>query len=85
MKYQVGDLVFVKDVNSEAFHRNHPRLPLLVHSHLIRTFGIITAVEKYNHIFKGSSEKDNSYVWYSQVDNKEYHFYEDEVDGEVIK
>jgi hypothetical protein len=75
MKYQVGDLVFVKDVNSEAFHWNH----------LIHTFGIITVAEKYNDIFKGLSEKDNSYVWYSQVDNKEYHFYEDEVTGEIVK
>ena len=84
MKYSVGDLVLIKDDNSNSFHWNHPGQPLLVHSHLIGTFGIITVAEKYNHIFKGPSEKDNSYVWYSQVDGKEYHFYEDELTGEII-
>ena len=87
MKYNVGDLVFIKDFNSSSFHWNHPGQPLQGHSHLIGTFGIITVAEKYNHIFKGfkgSSEKDNSYVWYSQVDGKEYHFYEEELTGEII-
>jgi hypothetical protein len=79
MKYQVGDLLLIKDTNSNAFQRNHSRLPLLVHPHLIHTFGIITVAEKYNHIL------DNYYVWYSQVDGKEYSFFEDEVTGEIVK
>jgi hypothetical protein len=78
MKYKVGDLVLLKDI----------RLPLRlrVRPHLHNTLGIITEVEKHSNIFeKDLSESDNGYIWYSQVDNKEYYFYQDEVDGEVIK
>ena len=72
MKYQVGDLILVKNIDLR------PRLQ--------NTYGIITATEKHTDIFeKDSTEKDNGYIWYSQVDGKEYHFYEDEVDGEVTK
>ena len=86
MKYQIGDLLLVKEI--------HPRLPLLPRllplprprPPLNNTFGIITAVEKHTDIFqKDSTENDNGYIWYSQVDNKEYYFYEDEVIGEVVK
>ena len=70
MKYQIGDLLLVKDID--------PRLN--------NTFGIITAVEKHTDIFqKDSTENDNGYIWYSQVDNAEYYFFEDEVVGEVVK
>ena len=92
MKYQVGDLVLVKN-NNPHLHLHlrllphlhlHPRLR--PHLHLNNTYGIITAVEKHTDIFeKDSTEKDNGYTWFSQVEQKEYHFYEDEVDGEVIK
>ena len=86
MKYKVGDLVLVKDIR---FPPLRPRpLPLLrLHPlpRLKNTFGIITEVEKHSDIFeKGSTENDNGYIWYSQVDGKEYYFYQDEVDGEVL-
>lgn len=88
MKYQVGDLLLVKDFDL----RPHLRLLLRPHPHphprlhLNNTFGIITVVEKHSDIFeKDSTENDNGYIWYSQVDNTEYYFYEDEVVGEVVK
>jgi hypothetical protein len=86
MKYQVGDLVLVKDIYPPLHPRlrPHPRLHLL--PRLKNTFGIITKVEKHTDLYeKGSTENDNAYIWYSQADNKEYYFYEDEVDVEVIK
>ena len=92
MKYQVGDLVLIKNIYFRPRprprraplrpRRLHPRL----HPHLQNTYGIITATEKHTDIFeKDSTEKDNGYVWFSQVDQKEYYFYEDEVEGEVVK
>jgi hypothetical protein len=92
MKYQVGDLLLVKEIPPRPRlrvpprPRLHLRLHLLLHPRLNNTFGIITAVEKHGDIFqKDSTENDNGYIWYSQVDNKEYYFYEDEVIGEVVK
>jgi hypothetical protein len=104
MKYQVGELVLVKNIRPlPLLHprplprplplpRLRPRLlprPLLLlrlHLRLNNTYGIITEVEKHSEIFKeNSTENDNGYIWYSQVDGKEYYFYEDEVDGEVFK
>ncbi len=96
MKYKIGDLLLVKDIHLRLrpYPRLHPRpllrprvrpgtLPLL---RLHNTFGIITEVEKHSDIFEyGSTEDDNGYVWYSQMDNKEYYFYQDEIDGEVIE
>jgi len=93
MKYQVGDLVLLKDIHPHPRPNPRPRLRLRLHLRLRlplllrlkNTFGIITKVEKHSHIFKkGSTENDNGYIWYSQVDGKEYYFYEDEVDCEVI-
>jgi hypothetical protein len=90
MKYQVGDLLLVKDIHPRL--RLPPRLPPRLHPRprprprLNNTFGIITAVEKHSDIFESdSTDNDNGYVWYSQVDNTEYYFYEDEVVGEVVK
>jgi hypothetical protein len=78
MKYQVGDLVLVKDIRL----RLRPRPRLRLHN----TIGIITEVEKNSDIFeKDSTENDNGYIWYSQVDGREYYFYQDEVECEVIK
>ena len=92
MKYQIGDLLLVKDIRPLLPPRLPPRPRLLLRPHLRlhprlnNTFGIITAVEKHGDIFqKDSTENDNGYIWYSQVDNKEYYFYEDEVIGEVVK
>ena len=87
MKYQVGDLVLVKNINPRLHPRPlrlRPRLRLRLR--LNNTYGIITEVEKHTDIFeKDSTENDNGYIWYSQVDQKEYYFYEDEVEGEVVK
>jgi hypothetical protein len=90
MKYKVGDLVLIKACVYKS--RPRPRLRLRrrlhphPHLHLMNTFGIITKVEKHSDIFeKGSTENDNCYIWYSQVEGQEHHFYEDEVIGEVIK
>jgi hypothetical protein len=81
MKYKVGDLIVIKDMYPLLLPRLRQRLVLRLHIrlHLKNTLGIITEVEE------SSTEKDNGYIWYSQVDGKEYHFYQDEVDGEVIK
>jgi hypothetical protein len=81
MKYKVGDLILVKKCYYEP--RLHPRPRPLPRLH--NTIGIITEVEKHSDIFeKDSTENDNGYIWYSQVDGKEYHFYQDEVECEVI-
>ena len=98
MKYQVGDLILIKNISPLLLLRPHlrlrprplPRLRLRPHPRLRlrfqNTYGIITAFEKHTDIFeKDSTEKDNGYVWFSQVEQKEYYFYEDELDGEVIK
>jgi hypothetical protein len=91
MKYKVGDLILVKKCYYEP--RLHPRLRLPPrlrphphpHLHLYNTIGIITEVEKHSDIFeKHSTENDNGYIWYSQVDGREYYFYEDEAECEVI-
>jgi hypothetical protein len=93
MKYKVGDLILVKKCYYETrillhLHpplRLHPPLHPPLHPHLHNTIGIITEVEKHSDIFeKDSTENDNGYIWYSQVDGREYYFYQDEVDGEVI-
>ena len=102
MKYNVGDVLFMKKCEYKGHF--HPRPHLLPRLHLRlrprlrlhrqlrlrlrlnNTYGIITATEKHTDIFKeNSTENDNGYIWYSQVDGKEYHFYEDEVEGEVVK
>ena len=88
MKYQVGNLILIKNIDFHPCPRLRllPHRQLRLHYHLQNTFGIITEVEKHTDIFeKGSTENYNGYIWYSQVDGKEYHFYEDEVEGEVVK
>jgi hypothetical protein len=74
IKYQVGELLLIKDICP------HLRLHIgaFIIPHLKNTLGIVTEVEKH------SRENINIYVWLSQVDGKEYHFYQDEFDGEVI-
>ena len=96
MKYKVGDLVLVKKCYYEPRLHLHPhphprrlrrlRPRLRLHPRLHNTIGIITEVEKHTDLFeKSSTENDNGYVWYSQVDGKEYYFYQDEVECELIK
>ncbi len=84
MKYKVGDLILIKNCGCEPRLRPRPlrRPPHRLHN----TIGIITEVEKHSDIFeKDSTENDNGYIWYSQVDGKEYYFYQEEVECEVIK
>ena len=86
MKYKIGDLILVKEIHlpprfplplPRRFRlRLPPRFRLRPHllPHLKNTFGIITAFEKHSDIFEsGSTENDNGYILYSQVDNKEYY------------
>lgn len=56
------------------------------HVYLKNTYGIIVDSQHHNHIFiKPTHSEDNGYIWYSQVDGKEYYFYEDEVTGDIVK
>lgn len=90
MKYNIGDLVFIKSFRF-LIHPDPPADRLndicgyCLHPELYNTYGIITKVEKHTDIFEqGSIEGDNGYFWLSQVDGKEYFFYENEVDGEIV-
>jgi hypothetical protein len=86
MKYKVGDLLFIKKVEWKPHHVPYFPLPLRLPPHLHNTVGIITEVHKHSNICKsGSTEGDNLYICLSQVYGREYHFYQDEVDGEVFK
>jgi hypothetical protein len=89
-KYQVGDVLLVKKCEYKSRLLPHPRLPprlrLRPHLRLKNTVGIITEVEKHSDIFEsGSTESDNGYIWLSQIDGKEYHFFENEIECEVLK
>ena len=92
MKYKVGDLIIVKKCEYKPHlrprlrPRPRPHLHLLprLHLRLLNTLGIITEVEKHSDIFeKDSTENDNGYIWYSQIDGREYYFFENEVECEV--
>ena len=90
MKYNVGDILFVKKCKYKSRHLPrllpHPRLRLYPYSELLNTVGIITKVHKHSDIFEsGSTEDNNGYIWLSQVELKEYYFYEDEIECEVLK
>ena len=94
MKYQVGDILLVKNCEYKSrfqlrppLHpRLHPHLHNTVGPHLHNTVGIITEVHKHSDVFRSAStENENGYIWLSQVDRKEYYFFEDEVECEVLK
>jgi hypothetical protein len=96
MKYKVGDLILVKDIRPllrlplrlrPPLHPHlRPRLRPRLHPRLLNTLGIITEVHKHSDFFRsGSTEDDNGCIWYSQVNGREYYFYQDEVECEVIK
>jgi len=84
MKYKVGDVLLVK----QREYKPHPHLRPHLDPHRLplNTLGIITKVNKHSDVCEsGSTEDDNGYVWLSQVDGREYHFFENEVECEVIK
>jgi hypothetical protein len=90
MKYSVGDILLIKQFKHKPRGHHRAIYPRPHNLHLQNTLGIITVCENHKDMFQGvsfqgiSSENDNCYTWYSQVDNKEYYFYENEVTGEVI-
>ena len=74
MKFNVGDLIRLDKIRPRPHIYPHP------HLHLINTYGIIISAEKHNEIFeKDSTDDDNGYVWLSQIEQKEYYFYENEL------
>ncbi len=88
MKFQVGDLVLVKECQHKPLPRFHlrlrlhprPRLLLDLDPHLKNTYGVIT--ETINHTDaweRDSTEDHNVYLWYSQVDAKTYYFCENDL------
>jgi hypothetical protein len=82
MKYQIGDLVLVKDCE----YKPHLHLRLRPRPVLFDSYGIITKAINHSDAWEGeTTSNDNIYVWFSQVDCKEYFFFQDEVTGEVIK
>ena len=92
MKYKVGDLVFI--IHCKYKPRLHPHLrprllPRLLprpRPELYNSYGIVTQAVKHSDAWEGQSTNgDNVYIWYSQVEQKEYYFYEDEVIGEVVE
>jgi hypothetical protein len=86
MKFQVGDLVLVKECRYET----RPHLPPLPRIHfclprrldlryvyplLKNTYGVITEAFNHRDAWEGdSTEDDNLYFWYSQVSAKTYYF-----------
>jgi hypothetical protein len=88
MKYQVGDLVLLKHYEWKLRRRAifSPIFKPVSLLHLMNSFGMITQAVNHNDYWKGeTTSDDNVYVWFSQLDAKEYNFCEDEVTGEVIK
>jgi hypothetical protein len=85
MKFKIGDVLHIEKFE---FRPRPLRRPGRSAHHLRHnnTVGIITAVEKHKDIFDSdSTENDNGYIWLSQIDGREYYFYENEVEGKVLK
>ena len=93
MRYNVGDLLLVKhcEYKNRPYLRLRPHLRLRLHlrlrvfPELFNSYGIVTEAIKHSDAWEGSSEKDNSYIWFSQVDGKEYYFFENEITVEVVE
>jgi hypothetical protein len=88
MKYEVGDLVFIKECKYKSrfrltsdFRLRAPSLDIQRYPHLKNTYGIIIETINHQDIWRGnkSTQDDNIYLWYSQVDAKTYHFCENEL------
>ena len=85
MKYSVGDLLLVKCCEFKPCPRPglYPRL--CDFPELFNSYGIVTEAIKHSDAWEDESTNgDNVYVWFSQIDGIEYYFYEDEVTGEII-
>lgn len=88
MKYNVGNLVLLK--HCEYKIRCRPIFspifnPLRPPPELFNSYGIITQAVNHNDYWKGeTTSDDNVYVWYSQIDSREYNFCENEVTGDII-
>ena len=86
MKYSVGDLLLIKDIEYNAQFRLRLHKHIYYERRLLNSYGIITETFKHSFSWKRQpSELDNVYVWFSQLDGKEYYFCEDEVTGEVFE
>ena len=92
MKYNVGDLLFVKHCEFKPRISRTPRpfvLPyfrLYYAAELFNSYGIVTQAIKHSDAWQGeTTSDDNIYIWFSQLDGKEYYFCEDEVTGEVVE
>ena len=92
MKYQVGDLVLLKECRYKPRPylrlRLDPRLHLHLRLHLRleldphikNTYGVITEAISHRDAWEGdSTADDNVYLWYSQVDAKTYYFCESDL------
>ena len=85
MKYSVGDLLLIKYCEFKPCPRPGLFPRLYDYPELFNSFGIVTEAIKHSDAWEGqSTNRDNVYVWYSQIDGKEYCFFEDEVTGEII-
>jgi hypothetical protein len=92
MKFQVGGLVLVKECEYKYRPRPRPharlRLDLDYHRYLKNTYGVIIEVINHRDAWEdgNSTEGDNVYFWYSQVDAKTYYFCQSELtEYEVVK
>ena len=87
MKYNVGDLLLVKFCEFKPRHlRPDPLLRLRPRPELFNSYGIVTEAIKHSDAWEGeSTSDDNFYVWYSQIDSKEYYFFENEITVEVVE
>jgi hypothetical protein len=91
MKYQVGDLLLIKHCEYKLRPRLRPRPVILPYFRLyyrremFNSFGIVTEAIKHSDAWEGETTSDeNVYIWFSQIDGKEYYFCEDEIAGEVV-
>ena len=97
MKFQVGDLILLKECRYKPrpylrLHLHprlhlHLRLVLDCYPHLKNTYGVITEAINHRDVWEGdSTADDNVYLWYSQVDAKTYYFCESDLTQyEVVK
>jgi hypothetical protein len=87
MKYQVGDLVLLKECRYKPRPYLRPGLDLDYYPHLKNTYGVITEVINHSDVWeRDSTADDNVYLWYSQVDAKTYYFCESDLTQyEVVK